>query len=199
VSNWAAMVRREGRLRIQRPSRNRPEAVLAPVRRYDDAVHGDREGQPGVRGGRAPEREGAHLDGSVQRGAEQGRDPARRRGPPGERQGRTRAALGPQAHRDRRAVQRDQGADRRLLDLAGQVEGGGDRVGEAHSRRGVPQERDRDRDPAGVRGRRFRPRLHPRAQGSGRAPAHAREPPPACAGGPRCANRLPSWRPMRTA
>ena len=38
---------------------------------------------------------------------------------------------GEQADRHRRAVRRDQGADRRLLAVAGEVEGGGDRVGQA--------------------------------------------------------------------
>ena len=38
---------------------------------------------------------------------------------------------GTQAHRHRRPVRRDQGADRRVLDVAGQVDGRGDRVGEA--------------------------------------------------------------------
>ena len=63
---------------------------------------------------------------------------------------------GTQAHRHRRAVRRDEGADRRLLALAGAVDGGGDRVGQAHRpnaatrlRRGVG-----DRDPPGLRGRR---------------------------------------------
>ena len=36
-----------------------------------------------------------------------------------------------QAHGDRRPVRRDQGADRRLLAVAGEVDGRGDRVGEA--------------------------------------------------------------------
>ena len=38
-------------------------------------------------------------------------------------------AFGRPAHRDRRPIPRDQGVDRRLLALAGQVEGGGHRVG----------------------------------------------------------------------
>ena len=38
---------------------------------------------------------------------------------------------GTQAHGDRRPVRRDQGADRRLLDVAGEVDGRGDRVGQA--------------------------------------------------------------------
>ena len=38
---------------------------------------------------------------------------------------------GEQAHGDRRSVRRDEGAHRRVLDVAGEVEGRGDRVGEA--------------------------------------------------------------------
>ena len=38
---------------------------------------------------------------------------------------------GEQAHRDRRPVRRDEGADRRLLAVAGEVDGRGDRVGQA--------------------------------------------------------------------
>src|SRR5205814_7881799 len=64
----------------------------------------------------------------------------------------------------RAAFRRSQGADRRLLDVQGEVEGRGDRVGRALSH-GI---RRRDRDPPAVRGR----RLRRRAQGS-RA-AHAR-------------------------
>ena len=38
---------------------------------------------------------------------------------------------GSEADRDRRALRRDEGAGRRLLAVAGEVEGGGDRVGQA--------------------------------------------------------------------
>ena len=38
---------------------------------------------------------------------------------------------GDEADRDRRPVRRDEGADRRLLVVAGEVEGGGDRVAQA--------------------------------------------------------------------
>ena len=61
--------------------------------------------------------------------------------------------------------------DRRLLAVAGEVEGRGDRMGQAlpqsHGRGG------RDRDPPGVRGGRFWRRIHARAQGAGGAHARA--------------------------
>ena len=52
-------------------------------------------------------------------------------GPAAELQGRAHPLLRRQAHRHRRAVCRDQGADRRLLDHPGEVEGRGDRMDEA--------------------------------------------------------------------
>ena len=81
---------------------------------------------------------------------------------------------GDEAHGDRRALRRDQGADRRLLAVAGEVEGGGDRMGQAlpQSARG----RVRDRDPPGVRGRGLRRRVHARAPGAGGAPRARRWP-----------------------
>ena len=57
---------------------------------------------------------------------------------------------------DRRSVRGNEGAGRRLLALAGEVEGRSDRVGQAlpESARG----RERDRDSPGVRGRGLRSR-----------------------------------------
>ena len=78
-----------------------------------------------------PEREAPDRDGELQRGAGEGRRDARGRRAPPELEGGARPVLRRQADRDRRAVRRDQGADRRLLDLAGEVEGRGDRVGQA--------------------------------------------------------------------
>ena len=46
-------------------------------------------------------------------------------------EGQARAVLGREAHGDRRSVRRDQGAGRRLLAVAGEVDGGSGRVGEA--------------------------------------------------------------------
>ena len=70
-------------------------------------------------------------------------------------QGQARALLGRQEDRHRRPVRRDQGARRRLLDLAGEVDGRGGRVGAplpgSDARRGV-----RARDPPGLRGRGLR-------------------------------------------
>ncbi len=76
---------------------------------------------------------------------------------------------GVEADRHRRAVRRDQGADRRVLAVAGEVEGRGDRMGEA-----LPEPvpgRVRDRDPPGVRGRGLRRRVHAGAARAGGAPA----------------------------
>ena len=69
--------------------------------------------------------------GQVQRRAGEGRHHARRRGAAAQLEGQARPVRRHEAHRDRRPVRRDQGADRRLLALAGEVDGGGDRVGEA--------------------------------------------------------------------
>ena len=67
-----------------------------------------------------PSEELLDRDGQVQRGAGEGRRDARRRGPAPELEGRAgRASTGGDAHGHRRPVRRDQGADRRLLDLAG--------------------------------------------------------------------------------
>ena len=89
---------------------------------------------------------------------EGGRHAGRRRAPP-EQQGQARALLRRQEDRHRRAVRRDQGARRRLLDLAGEVDGRGGRVGAALPRsdagRGVG-----DRDPPGLRGRGLRQGAH---------------------------------------
>ena len=71
---------------------------------------------------------------------------------------------GSEADRDRRALRRDEGADRRLLAVAGEVEGRGDRMGQA-----LPQShrrRVRDRDSPGVRGGGLRRRVHARAPGA---------------------------------
>ena len=54
-----------------------------------------------------------------------------RRGAAFEREGKARAVLGEQAHRHRRTVRRNQGAHRRLLDLEGEVDGGGRGMGQA--------------------------------------------------------------------
>ncbi len=72
---------------------------------------------------------------------------------------------GKRPHRDRRALRRDEGAGRRLLADAGEVDGRGDRVGQALPQ---PDERGvRDRDSPGVRGGGLRRRVHARAQGAG--------------------------------
>ena len=92
-----------------------------------------------------PERGAARRDGQVQRGAGEGRRHARGRGPAPEQQGQARAVRGRQEERHRRPVRGDQGAHRGLLDLAGEVDGGGRRVGAAlprpDARRGVRRSR----------------------------------------------------------
>ena len=67
----------------------------------------------------------ARRHGQVQRGDGEGRRHARRQRPAAELEGRPRPLLGRQAHGHRRAVCRDQGAGRRLLDHPGQVAGRG--------------------------------------------------------------------------
>ena len=52
-------------------------------------------------------------------------------GAPSKLQGRAGPVLGRQADRDRRALRRNQGTDRRLLDLAGKIKGRGDRMAQA--------------------------------------------------------------------
>jgi hypothetical protein len=70
-----------------------------------------------------------------------------------------------------RALRRDEGVDRRFLALAGAVEGGGDRMGQALSH--APRHGDRDRDSPGARGGGLRSRAHTRTQGARGAPARA--------------------------
>ena len=74
---------------------------------------------------------------------------------------------GTKPHRRRRPVRRDQGAHRRLLDVAGQVDGRSRRVAEEMpqpAQRGV-----RGGNPAGVRGRRLRRGVHAGAPRTGTA------------------------------
>ena len=64
-----------------------------------------------------------------------------------------------EADRHRRALCRNQGARRRFLDVAGEVQGRGDRLAQAGS-----LSRHRSRNSPGLRGRGFRRRIYPRAQ-----------------------------------
>src|SRR6185437_11210 len=100
------------------------------------------------------------------------RNHARRRGPEAEREGRARHVRRRQAHGDRRPVHRNEGAGRRLLALAVQVDGRGHRMGEAlpgsDAGRGSG-----DRDPPAVRGGRFRRGVHAGAARAGGARARA--------------------------
>ena len=59
-------------------------------------------------------------------------------------EGRAGPILGRGPHRDRRALRRDEGTGRGLLALAGEVDGGGDRVGQALPEPDAGRIRDRD-------------------------------------------------------
>src|SRR5439155_20291474 len=155
------------------PDRDRPGKPSSQPetrRRHDDAVHGAGQSGQEFGGGRSSRHEAAHRDGEVQRRAGESRRAARGRGAPPELEGRARQVLRGEAHRHRRALHRGEGADRRLLAVAGEVEGGGDRVAQAR-----PVRPDRGRDPTGVRGGRLRARAHARAQGARGALARARD------------------------
>ena len=66
---------------------------------------------------------------------------------PAQLQGRPHQVFGRQTHRHRRPFRRDQGTDRGLLDYSGEIQGRGDRMGQA--RPGPPREPgQRNRDPA---------------------------------------------------
>src|SRR2546422_9339101 len=80
--------------------------------------------------GRSPQSAGNGRDGGVYRGADDVRGAAGHRGVPTELERRTRPPLEGKAHRDRRPVCRDQGADWWLCDYSGEVEGRGDRADE---------------------------------------------------------------------
>src|SRR5262245_33108615 len=137
----------------------------------NDALHGDRQGDRQQRGRQDAEREAVRGDGTVQRGAVEGRRAARRRRPAAELEGCARALRRRrQAHGRRRTVPGDQAAGRRLLAVEGQVEAGGARLGQALPRPDAGRG-GRDRDPPGLRGRGFRRRVHVRAARAGEAPA----------------------------
>ena len=97
----------------------------------NDAIHDVAEGGQDDRGGRPADREGSRGDGKVQRRTGQGGRAARRRWPSTELEGREGHVPERQAPGDRRPLRRNEGADRRLLDDPGQVEGRGYRMGEA--------------------------------------------------------------------
>src|SRR5262249_49284496 len=143
--------------------------------RETDARDGDREGDEGVRGGDpALRREDVQGDGGLQRGPRRGGHHARRGGPEAEQGRQAGQVLREQPDRHRRSVRGDQGTDRGLLALAGEVDGGGGEVGEA-----LPQphaDRVGDRDPPALRDRRLR-RSRPLGrdpQAGGRAPQEDR-------------------------
>ncbi len=101
-------------------------------------VKANRESEAGV----MPSEQLLTEMGKLQRGAGEGRHHAGGRGPASQLEGRAGEVLRPSAHGDRRTVRRDQGTDRRLLAVAGEVDGGGDRMAQARAVR----RRHRDRD-----------------------------------------------------
>src|SRR5438045_4135331 len=88
-----------------------------------------------------------------------------------EREGRAGQVRRGQEHRDGWPVHRDQGADRGLLAVAGEVHRGGHRVDPALP---VPEGQRGDRDPPGVRGRGLRREPDAGTAGAGSAAARAR-------------------------
>ena len=119
-----------------------------PTRRHD-AVQGHRQGHQGDGSGRDAQRETVDGNGTIQRGAREGRRDARGRGASSDLPGGPREVLREQSNGNQWAVRRGEGPDRRLLAVEGEIEGGGDRVGEAmaKSHRG----RGGEGDPAGIR------------------------------------------------
>jgi hypothetical protein len=84
-------------------------------------------------------------------------------GPSSNLERRTRQVRWRQAYSDKRAVPRIQGPDRGLLDLAGEVEGRSDRVGQARAVR----RRSRNRNSPGARGGGFWRSVYSRTQRAG--------------------------------
>src|ERR1700694_365220 len=105
------------------------------------ASHGDREGEQGVGIRRVAEPGDSHRDGQVQRRAGEGRCDAGGRGAALEREGRAGQVRRRPERRDGWPVHRDQGADRGLLAVAGEVHCGGGRVDPALP---VPEGQRRD-------------------------------------------------------
>ena len=163
-----ALARVRGRVRGAADVRPRHGPVVLR-KEQSDASHGDGQGDEELRGRRDAEREAAHRDGQVQRGAGEGRRHAGGRGlHPSAKGKRVRFSDGKKTVIDGPFTE-TQGARRRLLDLAGQVDGGSRRVGQAlprpDARRGVG-----DRDPPVLRGRGLRQGVHAGAARTGGAP-----------------------------
>src|SRR5215472_10316285 len=100
-------------------------------RRQDDASHGDRESQQGVRGRRPSQTRDSGENGKVQRRAGKGGHHAGGRGAPRELERQARQIRGRKAHGDRWAFHGIEGTGSRLLALAGEVDGRSGRVAEA--------------------------------------------------------------------
>src|SRR3989442_12758027 len=97
----------------------KPSSQLELKRRHANAIHGDSQGQQGLGGGGSAEPEAPCRNGEVQRRAGESRCAARRRRAPREFERQARPVLGRESNRDRRALHRGQGGERRLLAVAG--------------------------------------------------------------------------------
>src|SRR6476659_7933515 len=109
----------------------RPEAEGSWERTRNDAIHDVAEGGQDNRGGDPANTRRPRDDGPIQRNFSEGRSVARRRWPSTELEGREGHVPERQGKGDRRPIPRNEGADRRLLDDQGQLEGRGYRMGEA--------------------------------------------------------------------
>src|ERR1700704_37976 len=99
-----------------------------PTRQRGDGneSHGSGQGHEGFGSRRHAEPTTSYRNGQVQRGTGEGRYHAWRRRLASDVEGRTRPLLRQGSHGDRRPVHGNQGTARRLLDLAGEIDAGGD-------------------------------------------------------------------------
>src|SRR6266851_6441154 len=107
----------------------KPGSEPKTTRRQDDAIHGDSQSGQEL-GSRGSTGQGTLCcDGEVQRGVGKSRRDACRRGAATELEGQADQVFGTAAHGDRRPLRGNQGTDRRLLAVAGEVNGRGGRAG----------------------------------------------------------------------
>src|SRR5258708_22533947 len=95
------------------------------------ASHGHRKSEQGIRGRGATGSGASYSNGEIQRATREGRDHARGRWVAAHLERQASPVLWIEAHRHRRPVHREQGTDRRLLDLAGTLYGRSRGVAEA--------------------------------------------------------------------
>src|SRR6267154_2709444 len=100
VSICGALVRRVGGGQVRQPRRRGAGLEQKTTRRFNDAIHGDREGEQGVRSGNSAEQGASCRDGEVQRGAGKGWSDVGGRGAPSELERRSRAVRGEETHGD---------------------------------------------------------------------------------------------------